>query len=189
MSHLDMPKAASIRVLGIEIHMVEIPEIVSQMEHWIKYESDVCHHVVNSGMHGVMAAQKNGSIRTIFKSVDLFAPDGIAMVFLARIRGFKINKKNPGPDVLLEFAKTANKHGYSVYFYGDSESVLEKLVSRLTNEFPGRKIVGYRSPPIRALPPEEDSDDVAAINAASPDVLWVGLGMPKQEQWLSLIHI
>ena len=180
-----MSKAASIHVLGIEIHMVEIPGIVSQMEYWIKYKNDVCHHVVNSGMHGVMAAQKNSSIRTIFKSVDLFAPDGIAMIFLARIRGFKINKKNTGPDVLLEFARKASNHGYSVYFYGDSETVLEKLVSRLTNEFPGLKIAGYRSPPFRELTPEEDADDIAAINAAAPDVLWVGLGMPKQEQWIS----
>ena len=182
---MSTPEAPSINVLGIKVHMVEIPEVVSRMEHWIQNDREVCHHVVNSGMHGVMAGHKDPKLQTIFRSVDLFAPDGILMVLLARLRGFKINKKNTGPDVLWEFARSATKHGYSSYFYGDVEPVLEKLVAKLKGEFPSLKIAGFRSPPFRELTPEEDAADVAAINGAAPDVLWVGLGMPKQERWIA----
>ena len=175
----------SIRVLGTKIHMVEIPEVVARMEHWIKNDHETCHHVVNSGMHGVMEAHRDAKLRGIFESVDLFAPDGILMVLVARLRGFKLKKKNTGPDVLWEFARSANEHGYSSYFYGDEEPVLQRLEERLKCVFPGLKIVGHRSPPFRQLTPEEDAADVAAINLAAPDVLWVGLGMPKQERWIS----
>ena len=175
---------SSIQVLGIKVHMVEIPEVVARMEHWIKNDRSTCHHVVNSGMHGVMAAHRNTGLREIFRSVDLFALDGILMILVARFRGFKIRKSKTGPDLLWEFARTANEKGYTSYFYGDKESVLQRLEERLKDEFPDLKIVGRRSPPFRQLTPEEDAADLEAINQADPDVLWVGLGMPKQEQWI-----
>ena len=175
----------SILVLGTKVHMVEIPEVVACMERWIESDQKICHHVVNSGMHGVMAAHRDTDLRSIFESVDLFAPDGILMVLLARLRGFKLKKKNTGPDVLWEFARSASEHGYRNYFYGDEESVLQRLDDKLMEAFPSLKIVGHRSPPFRQLTSEEDAADVEAINQAAPDVLWVGLGMPKQEQWIS----
>ena len=62
---------------------------------------------------------------------------------------------------------------------------MERLSAKLTSAFPGLQISGYHSPPFRALTPEEDEEIVNMINQARPDVLWVGLGMPKQEQWIS----
>jgi N-acetylglucosaminyldiphosphoundecaprenol N-acetyl-beta-D-mannosaminyltransferase len=121
----------------------------------------------------------------VFESVDLLAPDGILMILVARLHGFKLSKKKTGPDVMMEFARSASEHGYSSYFYGDEESVLQELESKLKGEFPKLKIVGHRSPHFRPLTAEEDAADLAAINQAAPDVLWVGLGMPKQEQWIS----
>jgi len=174
----------SIQVLGTTVHMVEIPEVLALMEHWIKNEPGTCHHVVNSGMHGVMAAHRDTRLREVFKTVDLFALDGILMILLARFRGFKIRKKNTGPDILWDFARSASENGYTSYFYGDEESVLQRLEAQLISEFPNFKVVGHRSPPFRQLTPEEEAADIAAINQAAPDVLWVGLGMPKQEQWI-----
>ena len=176
---------SSIRVLGTRVDMVEIPGVISQMVDWIENDRDSCHHIVNSGMHGVMEGYRNPDLRIVFESVDLFAPDGILMVMLARIKGFKISKKNTGPNVVCEFARSANENGYSSYFYGDEEDVLQRLEKNLKAEFPKLKIVGHRSPPFRELTSEEISDDVEAINQAAPDVLWVGLGMPRQEKWIS----
>jgi len=179
-----MEEPPSIWVLGTNVHMVEVPEVLARMEHWIKNETDTCHHVVNSGMHGVMAAHRDAKLREVFESADLFAVDGILMVLLARIRGFRIKKKNTGPDILWEFARSASENGYTSYFYGDEEPVLQRLEERLKGEFPDLKIVGHRSPPFRQLTPEEEAAYVDEINQAAPDVLWVGLGMPKQEQWI-----
>ena len=83
----------SIQVLGSKVHMVEIPDVLAQMERWIKDDPGTCHHVVNSGMHGVMAAHRDPKLRQIFKSVDLFALDGILMVLVARLRGLQDTKE------------------------------------------------------------------------------------------------
>jgi N-acetylglucosaminyldiphosphoundecaprenol N-acetyl-beta-D-mannosaminyltransferase len=78
----------------------------------------------------------------------------------------------------------ADRRGYGSYFYGDTDETLFALQQRLGERYPGHRIAGVWSPPFRALSPEEDAADVARINAARPDVLWVGLGLPKQESWI-----
>ena len=75
-------------------------------------------------------------------------------------------------------------NGHRHYFYGGSPRVVEAMVSRLTQRFPGLTVAGYRSPPFRPLTPEEDAADIQAINEARPDFVWVGLGMPKQDKWI-----
>jgi N-acetylglucosaminyldiphosphoundecaprenol N-acetyl-beta-D-mannosaminyltransferase len=81
-------------------------------------------------------------------------------------------------------ARSAER-GHRHYFYGGSPRVVERLVARLAQRYPGLIVAGYRSPPYRALTEEEDAADVAAINDARPDFVWVGLGMPKQEKWIA----
>ena len=61
---------------------------------------------------------------------------------------------------------------------------MELLVDRLQRRHPGLIVAGYRSPPFRPLSAAEDAGDIAAINEARPDFVWVGLGMPKQERWM-----
>jgi N-acetylglucosaminyldiphosphoundecaprenol N-acetyl-beta-D-mannosaminyltransferase len=77
------------------------------------------------------------------------------------------------------------ERGHRHYFYGGSPEVVERLVSRLTKRYPGLVVAGHRSPPFRPMSEEEDAADVAAINEATPDYVWVGLGMPKQEKWMA----
>ena len=78
----------------------------------------------------------------------------------------------------------APQTGHRHYFYGGSPRVVEALVSRLMQRFPGLIVAGYRSPPFRPQTPEEDAADVRAINETRPDYVWVGLGMPKQDKWI-----
>jgi N-acetylglucosaminyldiphosphoundecaprenol N-acetyl-beta-D-mannosaminyltransferase len=78
-----------------------------------------------------------------------------------------------------------SQHRHRHYFYGGSPRVLQLLIERLQRQYPGLIIAGAHSPPFRPLTPEEDAADVAAINAANPDFVWIGLGMPKQEKWMA----
>ena len=174
-----------VRVLGTRVHMIEIPDVVALMDHWIEAERDRSHHIVNSGMHGIMEAHRDDELKSVFNSVELFAPDGILMVLLGRLRGFRLNKKNTGPQLLWEFGHVANEKGYKYYIYGDEEHTLQRLRAKLQDSFPGLPIVGCYSPPFRPLTPEEDEAAVRTINEANPDVLWVGLGMPNQERWIA----
>jgi len=70
--------------------------------------------------------------------------------------------------------------GFRHYFYGVTPKVVERLIERR----PGLCVTGYRSAPFRPRTPAEDAAEIAAINAAEPDFVWVGLGMPKQEKWM-----
>jgi N-acetylglucosaminyldiphosphoundecaprenol N-acetyl-beta-D-mannosaminyltransferase len=73
--------------------------------------------------------------------------------------------------------------GLKHYFLGGRPGVPERLATALAKRYPGLRVVGTESPPFRPLSPSEDASQVQRINAASPDVLWVGLGAPKQEFW------
>ena len=159
-------------------------DVVSFMADWIESEPDQLHHVVNTGMHGIMEAHKDEAFGAILNSVDLLAPDGILAILVARIHGYRIKKRETGPELLWRFSEAAHRNGYKYFLYGDTAETLELLSVKLTAEFPNLKIVGCQSPPFRNLTKEEDAAMVTSINQAMPDVLWVGLGMPKQEQWI-----
>ena len=175
----------SIQILEAKVHMIQMPEVMGLMDHWIGVEHDRLHHVVNTGMHGIMEGHKNPDIIAILNSADILAPDGILAILIARVHGYRIKKQETGPDLLWRFSEIGHRKSYRYFFFGDTAETLGRLSGKISAEFPNVKIVGYNSPPFRQLTPEEDAAIVAEINEAGPDVLWVGLGMPRQEQWIS----
>jgi len=88
-----------------------------------------------------------------------------------------------GPDLVLAFCEKADRT-YRHFFYGGEPGVPERLAESLKQRFPGMQTVGVYSPPFRRLNAKEDDEVVALISRAAPDVLWVGLGTPKQERWM-----
>lgn len=173
----------SIQVLGVRVHMVTMGQALAQMEYWIQ-ERDRCRYVVVSQMHGVMEARRDPNFKTILNSADLFTPDGVSLSWVGRIRGFGSQQRVCGSDLMWEFLKLSEKKGYQNYFYGDTEETLQLLTSKLQKDFPQLRIAGVRSPPFRQLAPEEDAQEIRMINNSGADVVWVGLGLPKQERWM-----
>lgn len=174
----------SLRILGTNVHAVEIPDTIALMDRWIETERHRCHQVINTGMHGLMEGHRDPEFKAILNSADLFAPDGILLLTIARIRGFLLRKENTGPQLMWDFSQVANQKGYKYYIFGDTEDVLQALHARLKETFPNIQVVGLNSPPFRPLTLEEDESVIAQINEAAPDVLWVGLGTPKQDRWI-----
>jgi N-acetylglucosaminyldiphosphoundecaprenol N-acetyl-beta-D-mannosaminyltransferase len=180
----NFEKIQSIQVLGSRVHMVQIPEVLELMTHWIEEKRQKCHWIIVTGMHGLMEAHRDINFKAILNSADLFVPDGISLIWIARFRGFPLKKRVSGTDLMLEFFKIANKKGYQSFFYGDTKETLQEMAKKLLMDFPNLKIAGLYSPPFRPLTPEEDNKIIRDINQAKPDVLWVGLGLPKQERWI-----
>lgn len=174
-----------IHILGTRVHMVETPDVISQMDKWLQAERGRCHHVVHTGMHGIINAHRDPEFRQILNAADLFAPDGILVILTARLRGYSLRKSKTGPELMWEFGKIANQRGYKYFLYGDTDETLKLLVSTLAEEFPNVRIVGAYAPPFRPLTAAEDESIVRAINEVEADVLWVGLGAPRQERWIS----
>jgi N-acetylglucosaminyldiphosphoundecaprenol N-acetyl-beta-D-mannosaminyltransferase len=110
-------------------------------------------------------------------------PDGKPLSIVARLSNIKDMSQVAGPDFMLEML---DKHrALRHFFYGSTEETLRLLGERLRERFPGLNIAGTFSPPFRSLQPQETNQITATINQAKPDIIWVGLGAPKQEYWMA----
>jgi len=171
-------------ILGSRVHLVSVSRTVDHIEHWIGERDGRCKRVVVTGFHGLWEAHKKPLLQSILNSAELWVPDGIAPVWVARLRGHRNVERAPGAEIMREFFGRAHKKRYRSYFYGDTEATLSALQTSIKNDYPEHEVAGVFSPPFRPLTPEEDEAAIDRINAAKPDVLWVGLGMPKQDIWI-----
>ena len=176
-------RLSSLHVLGVRVHMIQMGEALALLEEWIR-NSGRCRYVVVTQMHGIMEARRNPAFMTVLNSADLFLPDGVSLSWVGRLRGFASQKRVCGSDLMWEFFKLAEEKGYRSFFYGDTTETLRMLTLSLKKAFPRLEIAGVHSPPFRPLTPEEDAQAIEMINDSEADVVWVGLGLPKQEQWM-----
>ncbi len=180
-SRVEPPPCAY--VLGVPLHLVDLDGVMQRMESWIQ-RRDRGRWIAVTSSHGVVEALKYPDFRAILKSADLAIPDGKWTACLAGRRASLPPVQVRGTDLLLAFADLASTKGYRCFFYGDTEEVLVRLRDNLLRRYRGLVIAGTYSPPFRALTPEEDRYVTSLINQACADVLWVGLGLPKQERWI-----
>jgi len=170
-------------VLGVRTHAIQLGQVVDRMQGWIR-ERDGCHSIAATGMHGVVEAQHDPEFKQILNATDLIVPDGMPLVWLGRRQGHALRKRVYGPDLLLAFCEQGAGRGYRHFLYGGAPGVAERLAESLKTRFPELNVIGTYSPPFRPLTAAEDEEIVALIDRAAPDVLWVGLGTPKQERWM-----
>ncbi len=203
----DARKVKPVKILGSTVNMVDVDFTVSWIEACIRQrrsghpfceksaatqQGRACceplpagaRQLLVTGFHGLNQAHRNPDYFRIGAECDLWVPDSIAPVLIAKRRGMKGVVRTPGADITREFLRRADKKGYASFFYGDSQQTLDALRARLERDYPGHRIAGMISPPFRALTPEEEQAHIDEINAAQPDVVWVGLGLPKQDEWV-----
>jgi N-acetylglucosaminyldiphosphoundecaprenol N-acetyl-beta-D-mannosaminyltransferase len=174
----------SVRILGSRVHIVDMPRVVAQIEEWIAAPAGHCSRITVTGFHGLWEAHKHPDFQAILNSTELWVPDGIAPVWVAKRKGFPQAVRTPGAEIMKAFFERANEKGYSSYFYGDTDATLAALKTNLESKYPNHRVAGTFSPPFRPVTPQEDAQIIKMINDAKPDVLWVGLGLPKQDRWL-----
>jgi len=124
-------------------------------------------------------------LQRVRNAAGLVTPDGMPLVWLARLRGLEHVERVYGPDLMLALCRRSISKGYRHFLYGGAEGVPDRLAKRLKRRYPGLRIVGSYSPPFHPLTDEEDKHTVQAINEANPDVVWIGLSTPKQERWMA----
>lgn len=170
-------------VLGVGISAINIPMALEVLDAWIRQQRHT--YICITGVHGVMESQADPELRKIHNQAGLVTPDGMPMVWMSRLAGHKHVDRVYGPDLMLAVCEASLQKGYRHFFYGGNEGVPELLRDKLLEKFPGLKVVGTYSPPFRPLTLQEDAAIVAQINAARPDIVWVGLSTPKQERWMA----
>lgn len=168
------------RVLGVTMHAVQIPDVLRIIDHWVK-EHNAVHIVCQTGMHGASEGVNSPKIREMINAASLNNPDGMPMSWLARLHGFKhVKRRAYGPEVMgTIFRETGPK--YRHFFYGNQVS--DELAEISAKKY-GIRIAGTYPLPIWPLPEKEKDKIAEAINAAAPDIVWVGLGTPRQESFM-----
>ncbi|MGD0125073.1 MAG: WecB/TagA/CpsF family glycosyltransferase [Terriglobia bacterium] len=171
------------RVLGVPVHVLGLQDVVHVIEGWLQNGAGGRWIAVTSS-HGIMEGFKHREFRQVLESAALSVPDGKWTARAAAARLSLEPRQVRGADLMWELCGLANQRGYSSYFFGDTPEVLEQLTARLRGKFPNMPIAGAYSPPFRPLSEEENDEIIWRINDAKPHVLWVCLGLPKQERWI-----
>lgn len=141
----------------------------------------ICHTTV----HGISEARHDPAFRRVLNGSWLTTPDGMPLVWLAHRLGQREVTRVYGPDLLLAVCDAGRAVGLRHFFYGGAPGVADELARRLGERFPGLAVAGTWSPPYRPLTTEEFAALQARIAAAQVDVVWVGLGTPKQDRFMA----
>ena len=174
--------ADRVNVLGVGISPLSIPLAVAAMERAIDHRSKG--YICVTGVHGVSEAQDNAGFRSILNRAFLNTPDGMPMVWLGKLAGNPAMDRVYGPDLMLQVCRVSGQTHWKHFFYGGAPDVAELLAKTLRTRFPHLQVVGTYTPPFRPLNPEEKEDLQRQVAAVQPDIIWVGLSTPKQEQWM-----
>ena len=175
----DLPRAD---VLGIPLALTDYEGTMDWMDSTIASGHRAC--LSAAAVHLVMVAQEDAPTRdAVLRSMAV--PDGQPLVWALRALGHPQASRIYGPELMARFCERSARTGTRMYLYGGrNQGALVQLVLNLRRRFPGVKIVGGYSPPFRALDDEERRAVAAEINRSRADVVWVGIGQPKQERWM-----
>lgn len=172
-----------INILGVGINAITLPQAVEQIAGWI--DTRTRQYVSVCNVHTIMECQHNEAMRQAVNRAGLTTPDGMPLVWLGRwLAQLEVNRVY-GPDLMLALCELSGERGYTHYFCGGALGVPELLAERLQVKFPNLRVVGTYSPPFHPLSPAEESQLIERLNRARPDIIWVGLGTPKQDLWMA----
>lgn len=170
-------------VLGVGISAVSLSGAASEIRRWLA--DGERHYVCVTNVHTVMECQHDAELMRIHNESGMTTPDGMPIVWCGKRAGARDITRVYGPDLMLELCARLNGSPSAAFLYGTTEHTLDLLRARLKRDFPELAIAGSYAPPFRPLTSEEDADIVARINASGADIVWVGLGAPKQERWMA----
>ena len=181
--HTDELRGPVSEVLGVGIHAITYPALCKKIDDWIRNQSPTkfCCYV---NPHSIVMTSDDSTFQAAIQSADLVMADGAGVILASKILGLPIRERVSGPTSMLKVIEFGSDRDFKHYFFGASRECLEKLSQNIEAEFPSAMIVGAESPPFRPVTDEENNAMIRRINESGANVLWVGLGAPKQEKWI-----
>ena len=170
-------------LLGVRINCESYESLASKVLSWI--ERGEKRYCCFTNPHSIVMCQSDEEFKSATNGSSLTLADGVGVIYASRMLRLPLKERVTGPTSMLRIIEAGLDSGVKHYFYGSSEQTLEALRTNLQSLYPGIKIVGTHSPPFRQLSEAEVSERIQAINEAEPDILWIGLGAPKQEKWVA----
>jgi N-acetylglucosaminyldiphosphoundecaprenol N-acetyl-beta-D-mannosaminyltransferase len=180
---MEKSNLKTFKVLGVKINAISIFQGVCTIKRWIERVDQ--NYVCVTGVPGILECQHDNDLRAVHNSSGLTVPDGMPLVWIGYLNGFKNISRVYGPDLMLEICKISLRKGYTHFLFGGNIGVAEKLRKKLEERFPGIHIVGIYTPPFRPLNEQEEKDLQEQVRKLKPDIFWVGVSTPKQERFMA----
>ena len=178
-----MPAPPCRFILKTRVDATSYVDACDRIQAWVAAKRSC--YVVAANVHVVMTGYWRRSFQTVINGAALVTPDGMPLVMGLRLLGVKQQQRVYGPDLMLAWCDRAAQSGIPIYLYGGTKVMLAALQHNLVARFPGLTIAGSHAPPFRPLTPEEEESDRDRIHASGAAVVFVGLGCPKQEEWMA----
>jgi N-acetylglucosaminyldiphosphoundecaprenol N-acetyl-beta-D-mannosaminyltransferase len=171
-------------VLGVPIAVATMDEVIGLVNHWVSHPTR-SRLVTFTNVHMVVEASLQAPFKQVLREMDLNCPDGFPVFWLTRRQAGERVQKVSGPDFMEAFCQQSVAREHRHFLYGGAPGVAEETATALEQRCEGIQIAGIYSPPFRPLSEEESEDIARTIEASGAHIVWVCLGCPKQEKWIS----
>ncbi len=171
-------------VLGIPLALTDYEKTLNWIDAAIAHARRT--YICVAAVHTVMVSQEDPELRDAVTGADFTVPDGQPLVWAMNALGHDLPSRVYGPELMARACERAAATGVRMYLYGGrNQGALVQLALELRRRYPGLKIVGGYAPPFRDLSDDEEAWIVEDINRSGADIVWVGIGVPKQEKWMA----
>ncbi len=184
---MNLEKFPPVRqVIGSPVTDLPFDNQIALMMDWAKARLSKVVCIAN--VHMLVEAHRKPAFATVLKGADLVTPDGVPLVWMLKLMGSADRNRVAGFDVVMALCHQAIAQQVGVFFLGSEPAILDKMKVRLEREFPGLPIAGMEPLPFRPMTPAEDEAIVRQINDSGAGIVFLSLGCPKQEVWMSEHH-
>jgi N-acetylglucosaminyldiphosphoundecaprenol N-acetyl-beta-D-mannosaminyltransferase len=171
-------------VLGVPLALTDYSRTLDWIDSMV--QSRQRGYICVCNVHAVMASREDPELRAALLGSSVNVPDGQPLVWAINALGYSLAGRVYGPELMSRASARASGTAQRLYLYGGrNQGALVQLALNLRQRHPGVRIVGGYSPPHRPLTGEEEDAVVEEINRSRADVVWVGIGVPKQEKWMA----
>ncbi len=172
-------------ILGINMDCLSYEDMYPLFDKWLEDKSERSHSIALINVNCCVSSLFDKKLRCVYNNADLVGIDSMPFLYWARTFYHKGADQFYAPDLMFELSSSVKNTGYTFFLYGGYPDAPEKMEQYLHKHFEEIQVVGKYSPPFRPLTDEEDEAICDMINSAHPDIIWVGLGSPKQDIWIN----
>ncbi|MED4224290.1 WecB/TagA/CpsF family glycosyltransferase [Neobacillus cucumis] len=165
-------------VVGYQFVDNSMDELVNEVHYRIKHSHKT--FIVTANPEIITYAQSNPYYEKILKSSNYIIPDGAGIILASKILGQPLQERLTGFDLMSRLLEISNNHKYKIYLLGTKPGIIDKSVSNIQKVFPHIEIAGFHHGYFKS-----DQEIINEIQQCQPDIIFVGLGFPKQEKWIS----
>ncbi len=183
MQNSKITKENRVRVVSLFPDVVNRDSIIQKIAELVAQKNGG--YVCFSTVHMVMESYDNKEFAAKVNAADLIVTDGMPLVWMQKLQGKRSANRVRANDLMISLCEYAEKNNLKVGFYGGRLEVIDGILQRAKKDFPRLEISYAYSPPFRALTEEEDAEIVEKIKNSETQILFMGLGCPKQENWMA----